>query len=127
MHPIPADLDLSNLVGGEVIQVCLGCHQIQIHLQPVGAIHIECPWKLTFADETMEVSGESNPSPVFEGPVGMNTPTRIARLLAMTLQGWTVESPNRLTLRFSDGIRLTLIADFGPYECFQIDPLGIVI
>ena len=46
MYGVPVDLDLSFLHGAELIQVCLGQHQLQFHFHPVGSISVEGGWEL---------------------------------------------------------------------------------
>ena len=46
MYGVPADLDLSFLHGAELLQVCLGTHQIQFRFHPVGEIAVEGKWEL---------------------------------------------------------------------------------
>lgn len=118
MHPIPKDLDLSRLLGGEVIQICLGWHQIQIHLHPSGTFSIECPWTLSLASKVVEQSAEQ---------VGRGIPTHLGTLLGRSFDGWTVMSETLIQFRFSEDAAITLRADSREYECFQIEPLGVVI
>ena len=46
MYGFPADLNLAFLHGAELIQVCLGQHQLQFHFHPTGSISVTSAWKL---------------------------------------------------------------------------------
>lgn len=46
MYGVPADLNLVFLHGAELIQVCLGLHQLQFRFHPAGSISVEGGWEL---------------------------------------------------------------------------------
>jgi len=47
MPGMSADLDLSFLLGAELIQVCLGVWQVQFHFHPPASVAVEGDWELS--------------------------------------------------------------------------------
>ncbi len=113
MNGVPADLDLTFFHGAEVIQVCLGQYQLQIHFQPAGAIFIEGGWELLdAAGERIDRSYDAPERP----------PYQLHRLLGRRVVGSEVAAPISFALRFDGGDLLRVFDDSEQFESFHIQP-----
>jgi len=118
MYGIPADLDLTFLNGAELIQVCLGCHQVQFHFHPAGSISVHGGWELR--DEAGVLLDQSQDGP--DRP-----PYQLHRLLGRAIVGTDVSAPKSFALRFAGGDTLRMFDDSGEFESFEIQPTGIIV
>lgn len=110
MYGLPADVDLSFLVGAEVIQVCIGSQQAQIHFFPEG-ISIFVETDITFRGPAGQVSRyESIPE---SGP-------SLITLLHDVVKEARAETPRTLRLEFASGAVLQIEDTSEQYESFQI-------
>jgi Family of unknown function (DUF6188) len=118
MYGIPHDIDLSFLVGAELIQVCVGSNQIQMQFVP-DRLSI-----LVVSDLTLLAPPE--PAKVvtqFPRDAGALLP-----LLGRKVAGWKRSSDRTLDLTFDDGVCLTLSDDSDHYESFEISgPRGLLV
>lgn len=115
MYGVSADIALKPLIGQEVIQVCLGSGQIQIHFHKQTAIHIESRWELRdhaggLVDEALDNSQTPSNSDTY----------RIHRLLGATAIGFSVDPPKSFTVRFDTGLSLIVYDDSDHYESFHV-------
>lgn len=113
MHGIPANLTLAPFEAGEVIQVCLGLHQVQFHFHPTGSISLEGGWELLAADGTCidrRYHGLDRP------------PYQLHRLLGRRVVGSEVAAPKWFALRFEGGEVLRVFDDVAQGESFSIEP-----
>ena len=117
MYGVPADLDLAFLHGAELMQVCLGQHQIQFHFNPPGSISVEGGWELLDA-AGVRIDGRQNR---LDRP-----PYQLHRLLGRRVTGSEVSAPEWFALWFQDGEMLRVFDDSPHYESFQIEPGGII-
>jgi hypothetical protein len=117
MHGVPTDLDLTFLRGAELIQVCLGRHQVQFHFHPAGSISVEGKWELLDAAGARIDQSDDGPD---------RPPYQLHRLLGLTVVDIDVSAPDWLALRFEGGCVLRIFGDSEQYESFQINPSGIV-
>jgi hypothetical protein len=109
MKGLPEDVELSSLVGEQVLQLCFGSNQVQIHFGDQRYILIE-------GDCVMHEAG--------------GIPTRLEAGAAASspfirLVGRRVLSARRmedggLRLQCSEGIELSLLNDSEAYESFQV-------
>ena len=118
MYGVPADLDLGFLHGAELIQVCLGLHQLQFHFHPAGSISVEGGWELLDA-------GGARLDGRYDGPD--RPPYQLHRLLGRRVSGSEVSAPDLFALRFEGGEVLRVFDDSPQYESFQIWPGGIIV
>jgi hypothetical protein len=115
MYGVPADLDLAFLQGAELIQVCLGCHQVQFRFHPIGVISVEGSWELLdAAGDRIDRSHDSMDRP----------PYQFHRLLGRSVVSTEVSAPDWFALRFDGGDVLRVFDDSEQYESFQIRPGG---
>ena len=118
MHGVSPHLNLSVLRGAQLIQICLGQHQVQFHFHPIGTVSIEGKWSLYDADRCLM----SERSDLFG-----RRPIQLHRILGQHIQGIQISPPDSLTLRFDNGESLQLFDSCRDYESIQIEPGGIVI
>lgn len=119
MYGVPTDLDLSFLQGAEVIQVCLGLHEVQFHFHPAGSVHVQGGWELVGAEGGRIDHGHDRPE--------QRPPYQIHRLLGRRVAGTEVSPPAWISLRFDDGAVLRIFDDSREHESFQIQPGDIVV
>ena len=118
MHGVPANLDLAFLQGAELIQVCLGSHQVQFHFHPAGSIFVEDGWELLDAGGQRIDRSHDRPD---------RPPYQLHRLLGRTVVGTEVSAPDWFALRFAGGEVLRVFDDSERYESFQIRPGRVVV
>jgi len=117
MHGVPADLDLSFLHEGELVQLCLGLHEIQLHFHPLGHITIEGAWLLLDTEGRLIDGGPSSDH---------RATSQLHRLLGKKVVSSEVFPPESFVLRFTEGYALQVRDDSDAHESFSIDPGGIV-
>jgi hypothetical protein len=118
MPGIPANLDLSFLLGAELVQVCLGVWQVQFHFEPSASISVEGDWEL--ADPEGGVIDQSS-------DIVREQPFQLHRLLQRIVVGMEVSAPLSLSLRFTGGLVLRIFASADGYESFSIQPGNIFV
>src|SRR5262245_61164805 len=112
MYGIPADLDLAFLVGSEVVQVCLGPFDVQVHFQPGASIHI------TGGDWELKDQGGLIIDRASDAPASERGPFLLHRLLGCRVRAIEVCPPDWLEVRFEEGLALRIIDDSEQYESF---------
>jgi hypothetical protein len=118
VYGVSATLDLTFLHGAELIQVCLGAHEVQFHFHPVGSISVATGWELFDHDGIrIDHGGQTLPRPPFE----------LHRLLAQKVAATKVLAPRHIDVIFERGERLRLTDDSARYEAFTIEPGAIVV
>lgn len=120
MYGVPADLDLSFLLGAELTQICIGAYQLQFHFHPEGQLSVEGAWE--FRGPSGSVIDRSA-----DGPAAERAPFELHRLLGRAVCATEVSAPSWLAVRFGGGFELRLFDGPEPYESIQIHPGGIVI
>ena len=118
MYGVPKDLDLAFLHGAQLIQVCLGQHQVQLIFHPEANISVEGEWNL-YAVDGSELD-RSRPLPRQEA-------FQLHRLLGQRVTETSVSSPNWIALRFESGDLLRISDSSRDYESFSIQPGSIFI
>lgn len=118
MYGVPVDLDLSFLHGAELIQVCLGQHQLQFHFHPVGSISVEGGWELRDA-AGVRIDGH------WQDPD--RPPYQLHRPLGRRVARSEVAAPERFALTFEGGEVLRVFDDSPQYESFSIQPGNIFV
>jgi hypothetical protein len=118
VYGVPADLNLAFLHGAELIQVCLGRHQLQFHFHPAGSISVQGGWELLDA-AVARLDGRD------DGPD--RPPYQLHRLLGRRVARSEVSAPDWFALRFEGGEVLRVIDDSPQYESFEIEPGGIIV
>jgi hypothetical protein len=118
MYGVPADLDLTFLNGAELIQVCLGSHQLQFHFHPVGSIYVDGGWALLGPGGECVDQKDDRPD---------RPPYQLHRLLGQTVASTEISPPAWFALQFAGGEVLRVFDDSEQYESFQIQPGGVVV
>jgi hypothetical protein len=119
MPGIPEILDLSFLRGAELIQVCLGVWQVQLHFsEPPATIAIEGDWEMT--DEQGRVIDQSSDAV-------RQQPFHLHLLLQRVVTAVEVSAPLSFALRFTGGLVLRVFASSQGYESFSIQPGNIFV
>jgi hypothetical protein len=108
MYGLPTNTDLSLLVGQEVIQMCFGSNDTQIHMSD-GKV------SATFSvlDTLIHAIPQENREIVWAGEPP--PPTHLTRLLRTTIVGAAVVEDGTVEVCFSNGDRLRLVDD-DPYH-----------
>jgi hypothetical protein len=118
VYGVPATLDLTFLHDAELIQVCLGVYELQLHFHPVGSISVMTGWELFDHDGVrIDHGGQAFPRPAFE----------LHRLLGQKVMRTQVNAPSHIDLLFERGERLRVTDDSTQYEAFTIQPGDIVV
>ena len=115
---MPPDIDLSYLIGAELIQVCVGENQIQLRFVPDGlSISVE-------SDITVSGGGGAIQTvSVFPRDAGALLP-----LLGQRVSNWRRISERALEIAFDRGVQITLSDSSDRYESFQIKgPGGLLV
>ena len=111
MNRIPLVLDLSALVGLEVIQVAIGQYEVIIQLHPIGAIRLEGGWTLKDKDgRLIDHSMEHSERDAW----------RIHKIIGSKISECIVRDEKHLDISF-DGFSLEIEDDSDQYETFSID------
>ena len=108
MNVLPADFDLSPLVGQELSQVCLDQYQIQLHF---NRCHIQGGGKVSLERTGANVE-------LFHGT--WRTSAGLEHLVGTPVTSWTRRSPNHFTLTFASGSALVFETVEGPLEDFTV-------
>ena len=121
--PIPPEFPLSELVGQEVTQVCIGFSQVQVHLyrqpqsgtpdkwQPGARIDVESAFTLEKSDSSYVTVDPK----MFKLAGG-----QLAALLGERITEVVREPKNELRLAFSSGFSLHLHTDPQGFESFHL-------
>lgn len=122
MYGVPADLDLAELYGGSLDQICIGPSDLQLRFSTGHHFSVWGGWKL------VESNGALLDEALVEEP-GNRTRNgwRISELLAETVTTVEIDPPQSLSLRFNSGRTLTLFDDSQQYESFLIQPGNICV
>jgi len=105
------------LVGGEVIQIAIGFHQLQVNLTENIGIYIE-------TDFAHEQSGR----PLSDATDLPTRSTTLISLLGKVVERVEAEAESALIIHFSGGETLKIFPDDAPYESFQVTgPQGLIV
>ena len=112
MHGIPSDLPLDRFLDHDLIQVCIGEHQIQLHFHPSGTISIEGHWELHDQSGALVDSAQEHRE---------RESYRIHRLLSTSVVQFSIAAPRSFTLFFASGLALTVFDDSEQYETVSLE------
>ena len=109
MNGLPPNLDLTALVGEELLQLCFGAHQLQIHFDRRIQVMIEseCVLRGTTPDPMRVVDYSSAAS-------------SLCRLLGVKVLSAARADDGGLLLCFASGAELHVLNDSQEHEAFQI-------
>lgn len=112
MNSIPADFDLSPLIGAELMQVCLGQYQVQLQFEKVDlSCHIEGGGKLS-------IESEGNSSELFHKT--WRSSHGLERLVGMSISAWSRRDSYHFTVTFTSEEVLVFETHEGPHEDFTV-------
>lgn len=118
MFGVPENLDLTVFHQAELIQVCLGQHQVQLHFHPAGDISIEGSWELLDGSgRCIDRNYDTPDRPAFQ----------LHRLLGRKVIESEVSAPTWMSLKFDGGDVLRVFDDSECYESFQIQPGDVIV
>ena len=118
MYGVPADLNLTFFHGSELIQVCLGAYQLQLHFHPEGSLSVEGDWELLGADSSLLDRHQPHPRALA---------FQLHRLLEQRVVASRVCPPHSIELCFERGEVLRVFDSSREYESFSIQPGHIVV
>lgn len=125
MYGVPADLDLSDLYGGRLDQICLGPFDLQFKFSTGHQFSVWGEWKLLevgggLLDESVGAVGDKPGNQSRNG-------WRVRDLLSDTVDTVEVDPPQSLSVRFTSGRMLILRDGSSEYESFSIQPGDIYV
>lgn len=120
MHGFAQAGSLDFLIGQEVLQVCFGTGQVQIHCR--SSVSIVAEQRITHRSRNPDVTQE------WEG-LDWSDGTQLTRLLASRITSVKVVSNDTLRISFDNGDELDIYQDDSPYEACQIHggPDGLIV
>ncbi len=108
MNPLPADFDLSQYVGEQLGQICVGQYQVQLKFD---SFSIEGGGKLdTEIDGTLIQAFKET----------WKTTAGLERFIGGTIRSWQRRSDNCFSIDFEEQISLIFHTENGQYEDFTI-------
>ena len=116
MYGVPADLPIQPFVGQELIQICLGRFQIQLHFSGAGSISVEGRWELR--DGAGDIVDRAKDHENRES-------YRIHRLIDVAVDRFSIDPPRSFMLFFKNDLALTVFDDSEQYESFSIKVDGL--
>jgi len=118
MHGLRNDIDLSFLNARELIQVAIGVYQIQFGFDEEVVIYVES--QFSYFDGQDEWIWQP-------GPGAAQIAARTVSLLNATIMNFDRQENGTLTLKFSNGGRITILDSSRDYESYQITRPGETI
>lgn len=117
MYGFPKDLELGDIVGSEIQQICLGRSDVQFRFGAERAICAQALVEVFRNEELVSVwSEEGNWSNV-----------SFQMLFGVAVDSYAVLHERLLEIRFKDGLRLRLHDTSSQFESVQIYPEMIII
>jgi hypothetical protein len=112
VNPLPADFDLSLLVGTELQQVCIDQYQVQLHFEAPGlSCHIQGGGKLLLENGSKSLL-------LFHGT--WHSSAGLERLVGQSVNSWCAHGSHQFRLQFQSGTELAFETQSGPHEDFTI-------
>jgi len=118
VYGVPADLDLSFLVGQELQQICLGPYDIQFHFDRGGDVSSTGEWLLLDHQGLVIDRRQENAE---------RSEYRIHRLLHKKIVSTRIDAPASFDLVFDDGHALRFVDADPQFESVTIWPAGVII
>jgi hypothetical protein len=119
MFGVPPNLDLSRFQGAELIQVSIGCNDVQLNFEPQSKISIEGHWELR--DQAGTIIDQAQDSNLTRDSY------KIHRILGQIVVAHSVKAPESFTLTFDNGMTITVFDSSDRYESFNIQPGNIFV
>jgi len=118
MYRIPADLNLSNIVGSEIDLIGLGKYQIQFCFRSGETISVE---------SKIEIWSKQRIVCIWNRKTHQWSNQLFQELLGVEVSGFRVENDTTLSINFGNDCTLKLYDDSDEYESIVIQPETIVI
>lgn len=125
MHGVPPDLDLTDLYGGRLDQICLGPFDLQFRFSTGHRFSVWGEWKLLDAGGGLL---DESVGAVSEGPGNQSrNGWRVRDLLSDIVEMVEVDAPESLSVRFTSGRVLLLRDGSREFESLSIQPGDIYV
>jgi Family of unknown function (DUF6188) len=118
MYGLKKEIDLSFLVGRELIQVAIGLYQVQFHFDEDVAVSVEAEFR--YFDGQDEWIWRQEPS-------SHQIAARTVTMLGASITSLERSENGTLALMFSNGHRLTVLDSFKEHESYDITRPGQTI
>ena len=120
MHGVPADLDLSYLIGSSIERVDLGPYILHLHFaeERGTVISVEGDWELVDS-AGHRLDGQQEPAE--------RDCYRLHKLLMRDVTAFELSAPRWFSLTFDGGYTLRVFDNSDRYESFSIKPHGIFV
>jgi hypothetical protein len=125
--PIPTEFPLTELLGQEVTQVCIGLGQVQIHFYRQPQPGTPDKWKPCSrieAETAFSLGNTGRPPHRVEQQDFCRSGGTLTSLLGQTVTDARREAGNELQLLFSGGLALVLHADQQGFESYHLHIAG---
>ena len=117
MYEVPTDIDLTDIVGSEIQQICLGRYQVQFRFDSERVIDVEGNIEILEHDIVIanwnEEDNWSN--------------TAFQKLFNVRVKGYSVPNNRTLDIQFEGNLILRLYNNSETYESIQIYPEEIIM
>ena len=120
MYGVPEDLDLTQFIGTELIQLYINQNGIGFEFHPTGYIFCEGKWEAFDHDGEMIDHGSRELGE-------RRSEYRVHRLLGKCVARTKLDPPESFSMIFEDGSILRVFDDSKQYESITIPPSGIFI
>lgn len=117
MYRVPKDLNLDDIIGSEVHQICLGRYDVQFHFHSGRSIRAQ--GKIQVVSESGKVT-TWNDEKQWDG-------AEYQSLLGIVVEQYSVPNDITLEIRFCNGWTLKFYDDSDQFETMLIEPGTIVI
>ena len=111
MYGVPPDLALDVLHGAEIVQLCVGEHQIILNFHPSGYISMEGHWELRDSSEHILDSAQEH---------SQRDSYRLHVILNRPITAHILNPPDSFALIFDTGHKLTIYDSSEHYESCAI-------
>lgn len=117
MYGFPHDLDLNDILGSKIQQICLGRSDVQFRFGSGRAICTQALVELFQGNELLSAWRQD----------GNWSNASFQVLLDTAIDGYAVFDERLLEIRFKDGLKLHLHDTFAQFESLQIYPEMIIV
>jgi hypothetical protein len=125
MYGVPVDLDLRDLHGARLDQLCLGPFDLQLRFSSQHTISVEGSWRLV---DATGVTVDESVGRVSDASGNQSRAGWYVRVLLSDLvEADHVDAPTSFSLTFASGHRLIVFDDSDQFESFSIQPDGIIV
>ncbi len=109
MYGLPKDTELSFLLNGEVTQICVGSHDLQIRFVEDFSISLQGEFDYAHEDQSQERTQNY-----------VESSACLMALLGRKIAEWEIQGKGTLALRFDNSALLRIHDSSERYESYQI-------